>query len=126
SSATQNRSDLDNPPSWGAWKRSILNRLHEHFQAESDATDISTAIFGRQAEKGLGLIELLSRRHSVVATNPPYMGSNNMGKVLRDFITRNYSHSKLNLYASFIVRCCELAQPNGYVSIVTQRTFLNN
>ena len=77
--AVQGGLDLEMLPPRQAWKQAVLDRLHEQFEREADAKDLSTAIFGAEAEKGLDLIELLSRRYDVVATNPPYMGSKNMG-----------------------------------------------
>jgi hypothetical protein len=122
--AVQGRLDLDVLPPWAAWKNAVLDRLHEQFQQEADAQDLSTAIFGAEAEKGLDLIELLSRRCDVVATNPPYMGSKNMGPQLKAYVQRHYADGKRDLYAAFIKRCLQLASQGGKVAMVTQQSWM--
>ena len=107
-----------------AWKQAVLARLHEQFEREADAKDLSTAIFGAEAEKGLDLIELLSRRYDVVATNPPYMGSKNMGQRLKAYVQQHYAKGKRDLYAAFIQRCLQLAKAGGKVAMVTQQSWM--
>jgi hypothetical protein len=122
--AVQGRLDLDMLPPWEAWKQAVLGRLHQQFQREADAKDLSTAIFGAEAEKGLDLIALLSRRYDMVATNPPYMGSKNMGPWLRTYVQRHYSEGKRDLYAAFIQRSRQLARHGGKVAMVTQQSWI--
>jgi hypothetical protein len=38
--------------------------------------------FGEAGEKGLSLLDLLSRRYDLVAAIPPYIGSKNIGPVI--------------------------------------------
>src|SRR5207253_3516368 len=76
---TQGQLSLDMLPPWEVWKPAVLDRLHRQFQQEADAKDLSTAIFGTQAEKGLGLIAWLSRHYDVVTANPPCTAFENMG-----------------------------------------------
>jgi hypothetical protein len=121
---TQDRLDLDALPPWEAWKPVVLDRLHQQFQQEAEAKDLSTAIFGTEAEKGLDLIELLSRRYDVVAANPPYMGSKNMGPSLKAYIQRHYSKGKRDLYAAFIQCCLQLTEHGGKVAMVTQQSWM--
>ena len=120
----QGRLDLDMLPPWQEWKQAVLDRLHQQFEREADAKDLSTAIFGAEAEKGLDLIELLSRRYDVVATNPPYMGSKNMGQRLKTYVQRHYAEGKRDLYAAFIQRCLQLARHGGKVAMVTQQSWM--
>ena len=110
--------------SWDAWKRRTLVRLRAHFEEEARIQDISQALFGAEAEKGLGLIDLLSRRYDVVATNPPYMGSKNMGKLLKDYVAGHYPPGKRDLFAAFILRCLSLAREGGRVAMVTQQSWM--
>ena len=37
-------------------------------------------MLGSETRAGFRLVDLLSRRYDVVAANPPYMGSKNMGR----------------------------------------------
>jgi SAM-dependent methyltransferase len=110
--------------SWDAWKRRTIDRLRAHFEEEAQLQDLSEALFGAQAEKGLGLIDLLSRRYDVVATNPPYMGSKNMGDRLKAYVARHYPSGKRDLFAAFILRCLCLGREGGRVAMVTQQTWL--
>jgi hypothetical protein len=121
---TQGQLSLDMLPPWEAWKPAVLDRLHRQFRQEADAKDLSTAIFGTQAEKGLDLIELLSRRYDVVAANSPYMGSKNMGPLLKTYVQRHYPQGKRDLYAAFIQRCLQLAGHGGKVAMVTQQSWM--
>lgn len=109
---------------WDAWKRGLLGRLREHFQKEAGAPDLSTAFFGRDAEKGLSLVDLLARRYDVVATNPPYMGSKNMDTVLKRHVEKYFQAGKRDLYAAFILRAIELANDGGRIAMVTQHTWM--
>ena len=59
--------------------------------------------------------------YDVVAANPPYMGSKNMGPILKKFVERHFSLGKRDLYAAFILRCLQLAGDSGRVSMVTQQ-----
>jgi hypothetical protein len=107
------------------WKRGIVERLREHFSAEAAGEDLSERFFGEAGEKGLSLLDVLSRRYDVVAANPPYMGSKNMGPVLKKHVERYFSAGKRDLYAAFILRCLRLAAPKtGRVAMVTQQSWM--
>ncbi len=71
------------------------------------------------------LFDFISRRYDVVATNPPYMGSKNMGPVVKRYVETHFSAGKRDLYAAFILRCLELARPEtGRVAMVTQQSWM--
>jgi antitoxin component of RelBE/YafQ-DinJ toxin-antitoxin module len=117
---------LSSAKDWEQYKNTLLTRLKEAFVAETKSSNLNERIFGLEGVKGVGLLELLGRRYDVVCTNPPYMGSANMGKVLKDFVRRYYPSGNRDLYAAFILRCQELAKDDSSVVMVTQRSFLNN
>lgn len=106
------------------WKRDALNRLQEHFEAEAQAADTVQAFFGEAAGKGLKFFDVLSGRYDVVAANPPYMGSKNMGDAVKAYVARHFTPGKRDLYASFILRCIEYAQPAGRIAMVTQQSWM--
>ncbi|MFH1983213.1 MAG: BREX-1 system adenine-specific DNA-methyltransferase PglX [Pseudomonadota bacterium] len=111
--------------SYDQWKDGILERLSDHFRMESAAPDFTSRFFGETAEKGLTLFDFLSRRYDVVATNPPYMGSKNMGPVVKHYVESRFVSGKRDLYAAFILRCLELAKPEtGRVAMVTQQSWM--
>jgi hypothetical protein len=107
------------------WKLAVIARLRDHFNAEATADDLSERFFGEAGEKGLSLLDLLSRRYDVVAANPPYMGSKNMGPVLKKHVERHFAAGKRDLYAAFILKCLRLAAPGtGRVAMVTQQSWM--
>lgn len=65
---------------------------------------------------------VLAQKYDVVVTNPPYMGSGNMGPVLTDFVRQYYPDSKADLYACFIERCGELSC--NYTGMITQHSWM--
>lgn len=70
--------------------------------------------------------EYLSRQYHCVVTNPPYMGSKSMEKVLLNFCSKFYPTSKADLYATFIVRCGNFCKVNGRFSLINQHQWLFN
>jgi hypothetical protein len=115
---------LSSAMDWKQYKSTLLSRLKEAFVAEMKSNDLNERIFGLEGVKGVGLLEVLGRRYGVVCTNPPYMGSGNMGPVLKEFILRNYTPGKRDLYATFMLRCRELSEENGHVAMVTQQSWM--
>jgi hypothetical protein len=113
---------------WSTWKHELVGRLREHFRADVQDGDLAAAFFGEAATKGLSLVDLLTRRYDVVAANPPYMGSKNMGASAKRYIDRHLEAGKRDLYAAFILRCRELVADGGRTAMVTQQSwmFLNS
>ncbi len=110
--------------SYEEWKDRALSRLREHLEAEMQVDELSAVFFGDNASRGVSLVELLSRRYDVVAANPPYLGSKNMGPVVKRFVERHFAQGKRDLYAAFILRCLELATGEGRVAMVTQQSWM--
>ena len=89
----------------------------------SDTLDIS-GLYSR-AEQVVVQAEYLSRSYAVVATNPPYMGSSNMGHVLSAWMKKHHPHAKSDLFAAFIERCLKLADAeHGLVSMITMQAWM--
>lgn len=68
--------------------------------------------------------ETLAQKYNVVVTNPPYMGSSGMSAKLTDFVKKNYSDSKSDLFAVFIEKCGQMAKRNGYQAMITQHAWM--
>jgi len=109
---------------YAAWKQDMLSRLKEHFRQEATVSDPLRGFFGREAGQALSLFELLANRYDVVAANPPYMGSGNMGPILKAYCAAHYSRGKRDLYAAFIERCVQLSRQDGHVAMVTQQSWM--
>src|SRR5579875_671820 len=106
-------------------RQMLLERIADTFKAEAGNTDdVSAALFGREAERGVRLLQLLDRQYAVVVTNPPYMGSKNMETLLKRYVEKYYPAGKRDLYAAFILRCLELCRPGGRVAMVTMQSWM--
>jgi hypothetical protein len=110
--------------SYEAWKDRTLHRLEAHFAAEAVDEDLARRFFGQAAGKAVHVFDLLSRRYDVVVANPPYMGSKNMGDVVRPYVETHYGPGKRDLYAAFLLRCLELCKTGGAVAMVTQHSWM--
>lgn len=86
--------------------------------------EITDQVVAGEARRGFAFLELCEQRYDVVCTNPPYMGSGNMGQVLKEFVAKHYKQGKHDLYAAFILRNRELAEEDGYVAMVTQQSWM--
>jgi hypothetical protein len=109
-------------------KQVLLDRVAKSFAAEAGAGDVAADLFGREAERGVRLLQLLDQRYAVVVTNPPYMGSGNMGTPLKRYVEENFPLGKTDLYTAFMLRNLDLCVMNGHVSMITLHgwLFMNN
>jgi len=110
--------------SYEEWKAQTLARLKEHFAAEAQAADLAQYFFSRSVGRGLVLFDLLAQRYDIVAANPPYMYSRQMGKNVKSYLARHYGIAKNDLYTAFIKRCGELLETGGTSANVVQFGFL--
>jgi len=106
------------------WKQQVMKRLKAHFQDEAEKALPTELFFSLSAVKGLALFDLLARRYDVVAANPPYMGSKNMGAWLKRYVEIHYPEGKRDLYAAFILRNLKLSENGGRVGMVTQQSWM--
>lgn len=70
------------------------------------------------------IAEVLVQKYDVVVTNPPYMSSSGMSAKLGDYVKKNYSNSKSDLFACFIERCGQMAGKNSYQAMITQHAWM--
>jgi len=105
--------------------RAGIDAFTERARASGDFED---QLLGSETRTGFRLVDLLSRRYDVVAANPPYMGSKNMGRVTKAHVERHFANGKRDLYAAFMMRCRASAASRGRVAMVTQQSwmFLNS
>ena len=68
---------------------------------------------------------LLAIRYDAVVANPPYMGSNYMTPVLREYLSDFLEEGKSDLYAAFIIRLLDIVGSGGFVSLMTPFTWMN-
>lgn len=106
---------------WEVWKQDLLDTLKDHVGRAAESFDINRHMFGQQ---GPQLLDLLARRYDVVATNPPYMSSRDMGPTLKASLRALYPSSGSDLYTAFIERCAAWTRPGGLTAMITQQSFL--
>ena len=68
--------------------------------------------------------KILSQKYDVAVTNPPYMGISNGNVKLNEFVKKNYSDSKSDLFAVFIERCGQMIKENRYQAMITQHAWM--
>ena len=116
-----------------------LVRLEKHFQsmgaerlravideyvANKATLGEDESYFGNETNKGLRLLDIMTRRYDVLFTNPPYMSNRNMNPTMSEFMKNNYKKSKGDLYAAFIERCFEMLADGGRMAMLTQQSFM--
>lgn len=82
----------------------------------------SDRLFAEDTARGMKLLRLLSRRFDVVVMNPPY-GS--FVPSVKEFVKAAYPFTYNDIYAAFIDRGTQLAEPEGYVGALVSATFVN-
>ncbi len=73
----------------------------------------------KRLDAALASCEALSRRFSVVVTNPPYMGSKNMAPWLKVFAEKHYPEVKRDLFSCFIKRCAVFGESGAEIGMMT-------
>lgn len=68
--------------------------------------------------------KVLSDKYDVAITNPPYMGSGNMGDNLLNYIKKNYKESKADLFAVMMTRLNAFLKECRYGSMIVQHVWM--
>ena len=87
---------------------------------------VSFGMSRAQLEMMMKIYKYLSQKYDVVVTNPPYMGINNMGGKLCEYILDKHESYKHDLYCVFINVCRRMLKNNGYQAMITQQSFMFN
>lgn len=66
---------------------------------------------------------IMNTQYDIVVMNPPYMSSRSMNKELSEFLSKNYSDSKADLFASFMEVDHYLKQ-NGFYAAINQHSWM--
>lgn len=99
----------------------MLNALLEFEREGMEKKDMGTMLFAGEAEKSIGLLTLLSQRYDVVVMNPPY---GDVPKSTKDYAKKHYPRTHYDYYAAFIEQAVDLCEGNGFVGMLTGRTFM--
>ena len=104
------------PQEWSA--------LYDRFAEITEDINMSRETALRELLPLVQVAEALVQKYDAVVTNPPYMGSSGMNAKLTDFVKKNYSDSKSDLFAVFIEKCGQMAKRNGYQAMITQHSWM--
>lgn len=77
-----------------------------------------------QAEDMFDQTRYLARTYAAVVANPPYMGSNNMGSQLKNYVNKHYEDGKSDLFAAFMLRNLQFIQPQAMIGMVTMQSWM--
>ena len=69
--------------------------------------------------------EALAQKYDVVCTNPPYMGSGNMGDTLSEFVKNLYPDTKVDLSTVFMEKNLSMCNALGFVSMINIPVWMN-
>jgi len=108
---------------WGQVKGRLLEEVSELALDALDQNDPIEEMFAGEVSKTVKLLDLLIQDYDVVVSNPPYLGSAKMGKLLKEYLKDNYIGNR-DLYTSFIERNSDFVESNGYVAMITMDTFM--
>ena len=86
---------------------------YESFQVDENS------LFGERQKELKKLYQLLGQRYDVVVTNPPYINSSRMEDKLKEYVQKKYPETKIDLFATFILRCLELSNADGITGYMT-------
>ncbi len=67
---------------------------------------------------------VMARKYDVVLTNPPYMGSGNMGSRLANYVKKFFPDSKTDLFSVFIEVCKLKTKLNRMQAMITQQAWM--
>ena len=100
------------------------SRLYDRFAEITEDINMSREIALRELLPLVQVAEALAQKYSIVITNPPYMGSNNMSAQLNNYIKQKFPDSKSDMFAVFIEKCGNMMMKNGYQSMITQQGWM--
>ena len=111
--------------------KEILEREFNLLKESFNNNEQETLIFNEDEmiidiNEELELIENLIKQHiimtdkfDITVTNPPYMGNSRMNGILKEYINKNYSDVKTDLFAVFFIKCSEITKKKGYLAFMS-------
>ena len=105
-----------------------LNQKLDEIDRMADYGDLFTQAnsiqFVEEFSKLVNLATVMSKKYSVVVTNPPYTPISGCSSILNDFAKKYYSDSKTDFFGIFIEKCNELTKKNGYQAMITMHSWM--
>ena len=88
-----------------------------------EANDPATAVLGTDATGIARAAGYLSRRYTLITTNPPFLGRVKQSDVLRNFIQATYTEGRQDLAAAFLQRLPSMGEPFACTAVVTPQNW---
>lgn len=104
------------PQDWAALY-TRLEEIREDINISRDATLNDLLPLVRVAE-------VLAQKYDVAVTNPPYLGSSNMGDKINELLKIKYPFSKGDLFAVFIEKTLQMVKKNRFTSLITMQSWM--
>lgn len=110
----------------GEYDWALLSRFVADTTPEQQVTFDESGVEATQAQLRLMIAQgqALAQKYHAVVTNPPYMGDKGMSPKLSEYIKANYSDSKSDLYAAFIIRCSQMTADYEFQAMITQHGWM--
>jgi len=100
----------------------MLNALKEFEKEAMEKRDMGTLLFATEAEKSVGVLQLLSQKFDTVLMNPPY--GKDMPETTKRYLRKHYPRTHRDYYVAFMEQAMDLTKANGYVGALVGRTFM--
>lgn len=85
---------------------------------------VDQTVFGNAAHDIVNSAELLSRRYTLVATNPPYLKRASMDAELQAYLDRHHVDARADIATAFIERSLSFVGETGTVATVSPQNWL--
>ncbi|SON73540.1 conserved protein of unknown function [Latilactobacillus sakei] len=109
----------------GAELGSLIKFEGLDFENLKSGLNNTNIFFFDQSIKEMILVgELLQQQYEIGITNPPYMGSSGMDKILSGYVKKIYPDSKSDLFGVFIERLEDMIKSTGYYAMITQHAWM--
>lgn len=93
----------------------FIERAYLDGQVTADTVDLDiTQVKLRQLVQ---IAAAMAQKYDVVVTNPPYMGNKGLNAKISEYLQTYYTDYKSDTFSAFIIRCGEMAKPNGFVGL---------
>ena len=98
--------------------------LYARFDEVQDDIHISREVVLNSLLPLVQMAEALAQKYDVVVTNPPYMGISNADNAVAEYVKKNFSDNKIDLFSVFMCKAIDMLVPTGYCSLITQQTWM--
>ena len=95
-----------------------FDALYDRFNALFDKISIYDLPLFNELLPFVRVAQTLVQKYDVVVTNPPYMGSGNMGNKLSTFIKDHYPNSKKDLSTVCMEKAIDMSMGRGFIAMI--------